>query len=198
MPMKKKSLFALSMIALLIFMARYAMREYTSHARKPAQPTLAEKYRILGTARSREGHYQEAIEAYQQALAIRPDYNEAYVELGLTYLKLGRYQEALDRFRHAIGLVLLYSLLLLFLAAITLTLLAYGICGLVWPKKTLDFQSDFYARHKLLGKLVRLDLYYYALEQGGHSAQRVYSAGALVGSIVGFYVLSQVLKLLFW
>ena len=43
-----------------------------------------------------------AIEAYKQAIRIRPDYGDAYEGLGSAYLFLQRYEEAIGAYRSAI------------------------------------------------------------------------------------------------
>jgi tetratricopeptide (TPR) repeat protein len=43
-----------------------------------------------------DGQYQEALEAYNKALSIDPNYAEAWTYKGNTLYRLGRYQEALD------------------------------------------------------------------------------------------------------
>jgi len=57
-----------------------------------------------GNALAEQGRYQEATEAFIQAIMIKPDYAEAYLNLGTSYLILGRYhsQEAIEAFIQAI------------------------------------------------------------------------------------------------
>jgi tetratricopeptide (TPR) repeat protein len=43
--------------------------------------------------------YREAIEAYKEAIRIKPDFAEAHYNLGLTYLILGDKGSALDEYR---------------------------------------------------------------------------------------------------
>jgi Flp pilus assembly protein TadD len=45
-----------------------------------------------------------AIDAYRQAIQIRPDYAEAHQNLGVVLLKLGRVAEGMNSFRRAIVL----------------------------------------------------------------------------------------------
>jgi tetratricopeptide (TPR) repeat protein len=59
-------------------------------------------YNGLGVVYSDLGRLQESIEAYQQAIKIKPDYVDAYINLGNSYEKLGRYQEEIDVFRKAV------------------------------------------------------------------------------------------------
>jgi tetratricopeptide (TPR) repeat protein len=41
----------------------------------------------------------EAIEAYKQAIRIKPDYAEAHYRLGLVYLLIGNKSSALDQYK---------------------------------------------------------------------------------------------------
>ncbi len=59
-------------------------------------------YFELGRDFVESGKYQEAINAYKQAIKIKPDYAEAQNNLGLVYGKLGSYQEAINTFNHTI------------------------------------------------------------------------------------------------
>ena len=56
----------------------------------------------LGNAYLNLGRYQDAVEAYKQAIKIKPDYADAHYYLGNAYDKLGRYQEAIEAFGQAI------------------------------------------------------------------------------------------------
>ncbi|MCX5635759.1 MAG: tetratricopeptide repeat protein, partial [Planctomycetota bacterium] len=48
------------------------------------------------------GRYQNEIEAYKQAIRIKPDDTEAHNNLGVAYGGLGRYQDAIESFKQAI------------------------------------------------------------------------------------------------
>jgi len=48
------------------------------------------------------GRWQEAIEAFKQAIHIKPELVEAHNYLGIAYGALGRYQEAIDAYKKAI------------------------------------------------------------------------------------------------
>ena len=50
------------------------------------------------------GRYDEAIEAFKQAIDIKPDYVNAHHNLGIAYGKLGRHDEAIKAFKRAIHL----------------------------------------------------------------------------------------------
>jgi tetratricopeptide (TPR) repeat protein len=62
----------------------------------------AEKHLNQGNAYFAQERYQEAIDAYKQAIQIEPDYAEAHYYLGLVYGKQERYQEAINAFKQAI------------------------------------------------------------------------------------------------
>jgi tetratricopeptide (TPR) repeat protein len=55
----------------------------------------------LGLACSRHGRYNEAIEAYKQAIKIKPNLAESYTNLGAAYANLGHLSEAIDAFKMA-------------------------------------------------------------------------------------------------
>jgi tetratricopeptide (TPR) repeat protein len=42
------------------------------------------------------GKYQKAIDAYKEAIKIKPDFHEAYYNMGGAYHKLKEYQKAID------------------------------------------------------------------------------------------------------
>ncbi len=56
----------------------------------------------LGGAYGKSDRYEEAIEAYKQAISIDPDYANAYYNLGVAYGNLGKYKEAIASSRQAI------------------------------------------------------------------------------------------------
>ncbi len=55
-----------------------------------------------GTAYHADGHYEDAIARYRQAIANDPHYGPAYVNLGLVYLAMGQRDRAIQAFRGAI------------------------------------------------------------------------------------------------
>ncbi|MGD0786327.1 MAG: tetratricopeptide repeat protein [Sedimentisphaerales bacterium] len=59
-------------------------------------------YNNLGNAYARLGRWQDAIESYEQAIGIKPDYAQAYYNLGNTCYSLGRCYEAINFFEQAI------------------------------------------------------------------------------------------------
>ena len=46
--------------------------------------------------------YNDAIEAYRQALRINPEYADAWDNLGFAYRKLNRYNDAIEAYRQAL------------------------------------------------------------------------------------------------
>jgi tetratricopeptide (TPR) repeat protein len=72
-------------------------------------------YNGLGVTYDNLGRLTEAIEAFQQAIRIRPAYTDAYYNvvayngLGVTYDKLGRRQEAIEAFQQAIRIMPAYT-----------------------------------------------------------------------------------------
>src|SRR5207253_10305278 len=50
------------------------------------------------------GRYEDAIQEYNRALALKPDFEIAIVHLGNTYFQQGRYREAIEQYRRYIGL----------------------------------------------------------------------------------------------
>ena len=53
---------------------------------------------------SKQGNYEEAIDAYQKAIALDPKYDSAYNGLGWTYLLKDDLTQAKDKFEEAINL----------------------------------------------------------------------------------------------
>lgn len=56
----------------------------------------------LGRAYYNQGKYEDAVDAYKQAIRIYPYDERLYGDLGITYQRLGKYQEAVDAFKQAI------------------------------------------------------------------------------------------------
>jgi tetratricopeptide (TPR) repeat protein len=50
----------------------------------------------MGVAYDKLKEYQEAIDAYKEAIKIKPDYHKAYCNMGVAYGELKKPQEAID------------------------------------------------------------------------------------------------------
>lgn len=75
-----------------------------SPLQKEAKTLDAQRYFSLGKSYERTGTAQEALEAYKEAIRIKPDFFDAYVSLGLLYYRIGRYDESADAYLNAISL----------------------------------------------------------------------------------------------
>jgi len=62
----------------------------------------AEYWFVLGCYLGQAGLYKEEIEAYKQAIRIKPDDVEAHTNLGVAYSDLGMYREAIEAYKQAI------------------------------------------------------------------------------------------------
>jgi tetratricopeptide (TPR) repeat protein len=58
----------------------------------------------LGSLLARQGKLTEAIEQYQQALQLKPDFSEVYNNLGNTLARQGKLAEAIQCYKHALEL----------------------------------------------------------------------------------------------
>ncbi len=58
----------------------------------------------LGGAYGKSDRYEEAIEAYKQAISIDPDYAKAHNGLGAAYGNLGKYKVAMEAYKQAISI----------------------------------------------------------------------------------------------
>ncbi|HCK92871.1 MAG TPA: hypothetical protein DHW71_07790, partial [Gammaproteobacteria bacterium] len=64
----------------------------------------ADAYYNMGVALKERGKLQEAIEAYNKALSIKPDYADAYYNMGNTLKKRGKLKEAIEAYKKALAI----------------------------------------------------------------------------------------------
>jgi len=65
-------------------------------------PSKEYLYLAIGNCNNELGNYTKAIEAYKQAIYIKPDLAEAYSNLGIAYAQLGLYKDAIEAYKQAI------------------------------------------------------------------------------------------------
>ena len=58
----------------------------------------------MGNALKDQGKLEEAIEAYNKALAIKPDYAEAYNNMGNALQDQGKLEEAIEAYNKALAI----------------------------------------------------------------------------------------------
>ena len=71
---------------------------------KGARENMTWAYYSFGISAYRKGDYQEAISAYDKALALRPNDASRHNNRGASHHKLGRYEEAIADYDKAIAL----------------------------------------------------------------------------------------------
>jgi tetratricopeptide (TPR) repeat protein len=91
---------AFAVALLWLAVAVTATAQTSSGQTTPSALSLSEE----GTAHAKERRYDQAILAFQRAIAIDPKFAHAHYGLGTTYLNLGRPAEALEPLRTAVGL----------------------------------------------------------------------------------------------
>ena len=67
------------------------------------QSATAEVYRDIGNTLMRRGRTAEAVKSYEDALRVRPDFDDARRGLGLALMKLKRHDAAERQFRKIVG-----------------------------------------------------------------------------------------------
>src|SRR5205823_6325846 len=80
-------------------------RPTTRRTQRPttARPTLdADDYNDQGDAFLNAGKYPEAINAYKQAVRLKPDMAEAHYSLGWIYNETNQYAQAVDSLKQAV------------------------------------------------------------------------------------------------
>jgi len=66
--------------------------------------TEADAYFQKGVTYINRGHFQEAIEEFNQALKVDSEYVDAYCGIGIAYLNQKKYREAIEAFEKVIAL----------------------------------------------------------------------------------------------
>ena len=68
----------------------------------------ADAHYNMGLALNSLGRHAEAVQAYREAVRVRPDYADAWGNLGLTANVIGQYRESADAFERATALLPAY------------------------------------------------------------------------------------------
>ena len=92
----KKKLFVYLLICVLLFSCTKTNEE-------------ASKYIINGNAYFNDGLFDKAIECYQKAIEIYPDFAGAYYNMGIAYYNKGNYEKAIECYQNAIEIYPLYA-----------------------------------------------------------------------------------------
>src|SRR5947199_1669927 len=75
----------------------------TAHVNTPPKVTpTAESYNSQGDEFFDKGQYDQAIEAYKQAIHLKPGFAEAHNNLGDAYYNLNKYEEAASEYKQAL------------------------------------------------------------------------------------------------
>jgi len=98
-------LFALLMVTALIpgIMADESPPMPTPSGSTPVAPSAQEHYN-QGLQWQKDRQYAKAIEAYRQAVQLKPDFPEAYNNLGYTYRMAGDFDNAIAAYQEALRL----------------------------------------------------------------------------------------------
>ena len=151
-----------------------------NHGPVRIQPTT---YFAHGHLLEREGRFDEAVEQYQKALRLKPDFVAARNRLGITLNKLGRHHEATNEFLRAVELqpeeAYLHNNL-----GFSLYLEGNYSEALTALEKALQLTPDF-ARARMnyalvLAKLGRYDEAFTQLAQVGDEADACFNMGMLL------------------
>ncbi|MCX6580433.1 MAG: tetratricopeptide repeat protein [Candidatus Aminicenantes bacterium] len=121
------------------------------------EPANAELYFYLGMC-CKEEHNTGAVEAFQKAIDLKPDYIDAHVNLGVVYINLSMYQKAAEVLREAVKLDPNYAEALLKLG------LAYAMAkefraAVNVLKKAADINMDARAYYALGMSYVGLNMF---------------------------------------
>ena len=58
----------------------------------------------MGIVYRKQNQYQDALDSYQHAVRLKPDYADAYNAMGNVYDDQNQYQDALDSYQHVLRL----------------------------------------------------------------------------------------------
>lgn len=67
------------------------------------RPTHVRAWNYYGVALAVEGRHDDAIRAYEKALAIKPDSDDVHINMGKSLAKAGRYADAITHYRSAMA-----------------------------------------------------------------------------------------------
>jgi tetratricopeptide (TPR) repeat protein len=59
---------------------------------------------LRGLAYTKLGRFEKALEAYEKAIEIKPDFDEAYYSMGIAYTLLNEFDKALEAYEKSIVL----------------------------------------------------------------------------------------------
>src|SRR5262249_48912819 len=88
-------------LALMITLLCTAVEESRAQNSDATLPMTAEQFVAAGNKHALSKQYDQAVDAYQQALKLKPDLAAAYHGLGSAYVNMGRNAEALEYLRAA-------------------------------------------------------------------------------------------------
>ena len=86
------------------------VRDSTSVPSKPSKQSAqlalytAKDYFKLGIKHGRAKRFDEAVEAFKQAISLNPNYADAHFSLGYTYAKMGRWKESVEAYEQVVRL----------------------------------------------------------------------------------------------
>ena len=99
--MKYKSVYNIILLAILSVVLSSSVLS--------AQEPTAKTFFDLGIEQSKNTEYSEAIDSFEHAIKLKPNYAEAYFNLGHVYFNLHRYTEAADAYKKAVEINPKYS-----------------------------------------------------------------------------------------
>ena len=122
-------------------------------------------YNILGACYSEIGPIDSAIENFEQAIALKPDYAEAYYNLGVAYQKNGQINNSLNSYEKAVELKHAYPQAHNNIGLLNMHFgnLDSAVTSLEWA---LAYSPNYAEAHNNLGAVFqKLSLYQEAMEQ---------------------------------